>query len=93
MQQSAAYPEPTAVGVKHPLRASGAERDWGVSGVIAKLAAEGVRLLHQRFARHNFEHLPEVLGVLHVLRRLAADDDDRADQLMVLGAKTHVADK
>src|SRR6201995_5908938 len=41
------------------------------SGVVAEAAAECVRLLHQRLARKNLKNLPEVLLVLHVLRRLA----------------------
>src|SRR5262249_22867737 len=49
------------------------------SGVVAEIAAERVRLLHQRLARRNLEYLPVVLFVLHVARLLAADDDDRAD--------------
>src|SRR5690348_11164797 len=53
----------------------------GCSGVIAELAAERVRLLHQRRPGENLEDLPEVLLVLHVLGRLALDDDDRADEL------------
>ena len=57
------------------------------SGVVAELAAERVRLLHQRLARHDFEDLPVVLLVLHVLRRLALDDDDRADELVVFRAE------
>src|ERR1044072_4890468 len=44
------------------------------SGVVAEVATEGVRLLHQRRARHDLEDLPVVLLVLHVLRRLALDD-------------------
>src|SRR5262245_26350363 len=46
------------------------------SGVVAEIAAERVRLLHQRGARHDFEDLPEVLFVLHGARLLAAHDDD-----------------
>src|SRR5690242_7131757 len=62
------------------------------SGVFAEMAAERVRLLHQRLARDDLGDLPEVFLVLHVLRRLAFDDDDRADELMVCGAEFHVAD-
>ena len=62
------------------------------SGVVAELAAEGVGLLHQRLARNDFEDLPVVLLVLHVLGRLALDDDDRADELVVFLAEVDLAD-
>src|SRR5262245_37204086 len=45
------------------------------SGVAAELAAESIRLLHQRFAWHNLDNFPEVLFVLHVLRRFSMDND------------------
>src|ERR1043165_1471641 len=53
------------------------------SGVGAEVAAERVGLLHQPRARHDLDHFPVVFLVLHVLGRLAADDDHRADELMV----------
>src|SRR6185312_4623216 len=52
-----------------------AGKAWRRSGVIAELAG-GIRLAHQRLARRHVENLPEVLRVLHLLRRLAAHDDD-----------------
>src|SRR6516225_7713444 len=54
------------------------------SGIVAELAAEGVGLLHQRFARQDLHDLPVVLVVRHILRRLAADDDDGTDELVIL---------
>src|SRR5690348_16995812 len=63
-----------------------------LSRVVAEAAAEGVRLLHQRKAGDDFGHLPEVLRVLHLLGRLALDDDDRADQLVIGGAPIDLAD-
>src|SRR5574340_455855 len=43
------------------------------SGVVAELAAERVGLLHHARTRNDFEDLPVVLVVLHVLLGLAAD--------------------
>src|SRR5689334_3403148 len=63
----------------------------GSSGVLAEMAAEGVRLLHERLARHDLGNLPVILLVLHVLRRFAFDDDDGTDELVVGGAEVHVA--
>src|SRR6478672_6953619 len=60
------------------------------SAIGAEIAAERIRLLHQRLARDDFENLPEVFLVLHRLRILAADDDDRTDALVVFGAIMHV---
>src|SRR5277367_1302787 len=70
---------------------SARRRRWRSSAIRAEVAAEGVGLLHQRLARHHFEHLPIVLFVLHVLLRLTSDNDDGADQLMILRTETHVA--
>src|SRR5262249_4115016 len=67
-------------GPPRALNAHGAAATSG-SGVVAEIAAEGVRLLHQRLARHDLEDLPEVLLVLHVLGCLALDDDHRTDEL------------
>src|SRR5262245_2426618 len=39
------------------------------SGVVAEVAAECIRFLHQRCARYHLEDLPVVLLVLHVLGR------------------------
>jgi hypothetical protein len=61
------------------------------SGVVAEIAAECVRLLHQRLARHHFEDLPVFLLVLHVLWLFAADDNHRADQLVVFLAEVNLA--
>src|ERR1051325_9413678 len=55
--------------------------------VFPQLAAERVGLLHERRAGHDLGHLPEVLLVAHGLRRLAAHDDHRAHQLVVLLAE------
>src|SRR3954454_20802940 len=63
------------------------------SGVVAKITAEGVRLLHQALARDDLDDVVIVLLVLHVLLLLALHDDDGADGLMVLLAVMHVADK
>src|SRR5262249_26125021 len=62
------------------------------SGVVAEIAAEGVRLLHQRLARHHLEDVPEVLLVLHVLGCLALDDDHRTDELVVFFPEIDLAD-
>src|ERR1700761_4485186 len=75
-----------------PWRKAADEELFGPSDVVAEVAAERVRLLHQRATRHDFQDLPIVLTVLHVFRRLAANDDDRTDQLMVLGTEMHLAD-
>src|SRR5215831_1167754 len=63
-----------------------------ISSISAEVAPERVRLLHQAFARNNFEDLPEVLLVLHGLWVLAAYDNHRANELVVLGAEMHIAD-
>src|ERR1043165_4336714 len=63
------------------------------SGVVAEVAAESVGFLHQRRTRHDLDHFPVVLVVLHVLGRLALDDDDRADELVVLLAEVDLADR
>jgi ATP-binding cassette, subfamily B, bacterial len=62
------------------------------SGVVAKVAAEGIRLLHQRRARQDLEDLPVVVVALHVLRRLAAHDDHGPHQLVVFGTEINLAD-
>src|SRR5437868_14707193 len=56
----------------------------GRSGVIAEVAAEGVGLLHERPAGHDLGYFPKVLLVAHLLRCLAAHDDDRPHQLVIL---------
>src|SRR5579862_3199988 len=53
------------------------------SGVIAQIAAERVRFLHERPAGDDLCHLPEVLLVAHRARRLAAHDDHGAHELVV----------
>src|SRR4026209_1413528 len=58
---------------------------------VAELAPERVRLLHERSARHHLGHLPEVLLVPHLLRRLAAHDDHRPHELVVLLAEIDLA--
>src|SRR6476646_10915094 len=60
------------------------------SGVFAEVAAERVGLLHQGLPRNDLKDLPEVLLVLHVARLLAPHDDDRPDELVILGAEMHV---
>src|SRR5690348_138164 len=60
-------------------------------GVVAELAAERVRLLHERGARDDLEDGPEVFLVLHLGRLLALHDDHRADELVVLLAEVHLA--
>src|SRR5215469_9657858 len=62
------------------------------SGIGPELTAERIRRLHKRQTRNDFGDLPEVLGVLHLLRRLAADNDDRPDQLVIGGAPIDFAD-
>src|SRR4051812_45819261 len=57
------------------------------SGVVAEPAAERVGLLHQGLAGHDLDDVVEVLLVLHVCRLLAADDDDRPHQLVIVGAE------
>src|SRR5690606_10990833 len=64
-----------------------------VSGVVAELAAEGVGGLDHLLARDDLEHRPEILVIAHVLLRLAANEDDRPDALMVLGAVVDIADQ
>src|SRR5215469_17822507 len=61
------------------------------SCVVAELAAERIRLLHERAALHDLGHLPEVLLVPHLLGCLAAHDDHRADELVVLLAEVDLA--
>src|SRR6185312_2641666 len=61
--------------------------------VVAELATKRVGLLHQRRARHDFGHLPEIFLVLHVARLLAANDDHRSNELMVGGTPVHLADE
>src|SRR3569833_1834211 len=63
------------------------------SGVVAKLAAEGIRLLHQRVGRDDLDDDEEIFLALHVLLHLALHDDHRADALVVFGAVMHVADQ
>src|SRR5581483_8247926 len=70
-----------------------ADPDTKRLGVVAKVAAERVGLLHQRSAWNDLNDFPEVFLVLHVLGLLAADDDDRTDALMVFRPVVHVADK
>ena len=64
----------------------------GPSGVITEVAAERVWLLHKWSAGHDIDDVPVVLTILHVLRRFAANDDDRTDQLMILGTEMHLTD-
>src|ERR1700733_5946367 len=52
-------------------------------GIVAELAAESVRLLHQARTGHDVYHLVEIFLALHVLVHLALDDDDGADTLML----------
>src|SRR6185312_15867708 len=61
--------------------------------VVAEVAAERVGLLHQRSSRDDLNDLPEVFLVLHVLLRLAFDNDDRTDALVVFRTIMHVADE
>src|SRR6185312_5310724 len=63
------------------------------SGVVAELAAERVRLLHQAGARDDLDDVVVVLLALHVLLHLALHDDHRADALVVFGTIVHVADQ
>src|SRR5690349_5900573 len=91
--------EPLALSAAHaekPAFSASAtrRRPWRrPSGVVAELAPESVRLLHQRLARNDFEDLPIVLLVLHVARLLAAHDDDRAHALMIFRTVMHVTDE
>src|SRR5690349_14958488 len=62
------------------------------SGVVAELAAERVRLLHQVVGRDDLDHLVVVLLALHILLHLAPDDDHGPDALVVLRAIVHIAD-
>src|SRR5262249_10145714 len=59
--------------------------------VVAEIATESVGLLHQRLAPNDFLKLPIILGVFHVARLLATDDDDRTDQLVISAAEVHFA--
>src|SRR5215472_2341035 len=60
-------------------------------GILAKIAAKGIGLLHQRLAGQDFQHFPEVFRVFHVTRLLAADDDDRTDQLVIGRPEMYIA--
>src|SRR5215471_18091032 len=66
-------------------------RHWPLS-IVPGVATEGIGLLHERFARHDFENFPVVFLVLHIGRLLAADYNDRTDQLVIGAAEMHVAD-
>src|SRR6476646_11694304 len=61
------------------------------SGIIAELAAEGIRRLHQILARDDFDDVVVVFLALHVLLLLTLDDDHRTDALMIFLAIMHVA--
>src|SRR5690348_13286289 len=63
------------------------------SGVVAELAAERVRLLHQAGARDDFHDVVVILLALHVLLHLALHDDQRADALVLFGTIVHGADQ
>src|SRR6188768_1493278 len=76
-----------AAGAGRPRR----NRSCRDSGVVAEIAAEGVRLLHQWRARQYFEDVPIVLLVLHCIGGLALDDDDGPDELMVFLAEVDLA--
>jgi hypothetical protein len=71
-----------AHGAKAPAR----------SGVGAEIAAERVRLLHQPGTRHDLDNVVVVLLILHILRRLAPDDDHRPHELVVFCAEIDFAD-
>src|ERR1700757_1454227 len=62
------------------------------SGVAAEIAAESIGLLHERSARNDLDDLPVVLLVLHLLRRLASNDDDGTYELVVLGTEVDITD-
>src|SRR5262245_25195446 len=85
---------PTSDGEAAPqaIASPAARRLRSGSGVVAGIAAEGVGLLHQRQTRNDLEDLPEILFILHGARLLAAHDDDRPHQLMVLLAEVDLAD-
>src|SRR5215813_11049109 len=87
-----AGPDKTAMPRRRRLRSPAARRVTSGSGIVAEVAAEGVRFLHQRRARHDLEDLPVVLLVLHVLGCLALDDDHRTDELVVFLAEIDLAD-
>src|SRR5215471_18081520 len=50
--------DPAITRQKRSLRVIDADRASGASGVVAEMAAERVRLLHQTFTRHDFEDFP-----------------------------------
>src|SRR5690606_2059385 len=85
-------PRRRRAGYKPTPRGFGPRGDCHASGIVARLAAEGVRRLDDRVARDHFEHFPEVLVVLHFGLGLALDDDDRAHALMVFGAIMDIAE-
>src|SRR6185437_3223384 len=72
-------------------RGAGPRCACGRSGVVAQLAAELVRLLHERRARHDLLDVPVIVLVLHVGGLLALHDDHRAHELVVLLAEVHLA--
>src|SRR5215475_5561474 len=84
--------KPTAMRRRGQLRLPAARHVTSGSGVVAEVTAERVRFLHQRGARHHLEDLPVVLLVLHVLGRLAPDEDHRTDELVVFLAEIDLAD-
>src|SRR5579864_5964250 len=63
------------------------------SGVVAEMAAEGIRFLHQAFAGHDFDDVVIIFLVFHVLFHLAPDDDDGADALVIFRAVVDVTDE
>src|SRR5262249_38030705 len=83
--QTAEMPQPQA------LRPPAARRVR--SSVIAEGAAEGVRFLHKRRARHHLKNLPVVLFVCHLFGCLAFDEDHRTDELVVFLAEVDLADR
>src|SRR5689334_18735883 len=73
------------------VMANPARSRWERSGVAAQLAAERVRLLHQRLAGDDFDDVVEVLLVFHVGGLFAAHDDHRSHQLVVFLAEIDLA--
>src|SRR5436309_11268916 len=59
--------------------------------IVAEVAAESIGLLHEPFARHDLQHVPQVLLALHLGGLLALHDDDGAHELVVLLAEVHLA--
>src|SRR5215472_12313399 len=59
--------------------------------IVTQVAAKRIRLLHERRAGHDLEHVPEVFLVLHVGRLLALHDDHRTHELVVFLAEVHLA--